>query len=71
MGGTQVTKNPTSAQTFTYGAGNTTLYAQWIPETVEIYYNDKWSRAIPYIYNGSDWKQTIPYVYNNGWKAIQ
>lgn len=68
---TQVTKNPTTAQTYTYGAGNASLYAQWIPETVNIYANGKWNKAIPYIYNGSAWKQTIPYVYSGGWKAIK
>lgn len=39
LGGTQITTSPTSAQTFTYGAGNTTLQAQWVPQKFTITYD--------------------------------
>ena len=71
VGGSQITKNPTTSQTFTYGSGDTYLYAQWIPEgLVYIYDNNQWKRAMPYIYDGSTWKQAIPHEYDSGWKII-
>ena len=71
--GNQITKNPTSNQTFTFGAGNTTLYAQWIPKSfVKIWDGTQWQQTIPYIYNGTEWKQTMPYIYNGEkWKHME
>lgn len=40
LGGTQITTSPTSSQTFTFGSGNTTLYAQWVPEKFTITYDN-------------------------------
>lgn len=70
VGGSQITKNPTSAQTFTFGDSNTTLYAQWIPEgLVHIYNGSAWKPALTYVWNGSEWKMVIPYVWNGSeWK---
>lgn len=71
--GNQITKNPTSNQIFTFGAGNTTLYAQWIPKSfVKIWDGTQWQQAIPYIYNGTEWKQTMPYIYDGEeWKHME
>ena len=70
IGGTQVTKNPTSAQTFTFGASNTTLYAQWVPEGgVRIHNGTDWKQALSFVWDGSSWRLAIPYVYNGSeWK---
>lgn len=47
LGGSQVTKAPTSAQTFTYGASNTTLYAKWIPNRYTISYDANGGSGAP------------------------
>ena len=69
LGGTQVTKNPEESQTFTYGDGNTTLTAQWIPlGLVRIYNGTDWKMAIPYVYQNGEWKQALSYIYDGDWK---
>lgn len=37
--GNQITKSPTSAQTFTYYNGNTTMTAQWVPNRYTVNFN--------------------------------
>lgn len=65
----QITKNPQSNQTFTFGGSNTTLYATWIPEGLARIYDydqGKWVKAIPYVYNNG-WKEAKLYTYNGEW----
>ncbi len=39
LGANQITKNPNTAQTFTVTAGNTWMYALWIPKRITVQYN--------------------------------
>jgi hypothetical protein len=66
--GSQITESPdTTEQQFTVGAGNTNLYAQWIPwGSVKIYVDSIWKMALPYVYINGAWQRALPYINEDG-----
>lgn len=68
LGVNQITKSPTSSQTFTAGEGDTWIYPLWIPQgTIQIWTGSFWASALPFIYTGTTkgWVQAMPYIYAN------
>ena len=77
LGANQITKSPTTAQTFTAGAGDTWMYALWVPNQYTVTYNSNGgsgSMAADTAYYGSSYTiksnsfERTGYTFN-GWNT--
>jgi uncharacterized repeat protein (TIGR02543 family) len=77
LGANQITKSPTTAQTFTAGAGDTWMYALWVPNKYTVTYDSNGgsgSIAADTVYYGSSYTtksnsfERTGYTFN-GWNT--